>query len=331
MFSLIITIISIALVAALALATLYYGGTVFMAGSSRAQATQYISQGQQVLGAAELFKANTGDWPDTMQALVTGGYLKSVPVAGVLLSPAYAADAATPWAMARPGRPVYVLDGLEPGICESVNDINFKVPGVLTKLRASWASQCYSPTPGDYKVVVTKDEASLIDAFPEEVTHEELPEPGSAKWARSPRSGPVVVAPVPIKATLSNTNLAYTPRTRTLPLGVTNNTAEPLVFNRPPLVSGSSAFTSTTDCPVILAPGASCTTTVDFDPWTEPLYGGSLVLDTTSGVTEVPLSGPGLPKAAVPLLSATEVTFPAAKPGEPTSTAIQLTNNDNVT
>jgi len=58
MFSLIITIISIALVALLALATLYYGGNAFNRGSAGAQAARLINEGQQVNGAVALYKAD---------------------------------------------------------------------------------------------------------------------------------------------------------------------------------------------------------------------------------------------------------------------------------
>jgi hypothetical protein len=51
MFSLIISIISIALVAALALATIYYGGDNFNKGSAAAKASQLINEGQQIAGA----------------------------------------------------------------------------------------------------------------------------------------------------------------------------------------------------------------------------------------------------------------------------------------
>lgn len=54
MFSLIITVIAIARVAALALATLYYGGPIFNQGAERAQATKIVAQGQQILGALDL-------------------------------------------------------------------------------------------------------------------------------------------------------------------------------------------------------------------------------------------------------------------------------------
>lgn len=54
MFSLIITIISIALVAALALATIYYGGSAFSQGGDAAKASQLINEGQQLQGARTL-------------------------------------------------------------------------------------------------------------------------------------------------------------------------------------------------------------------------------------------------------------------------------------
>jgi hypothetical protein len=58
MFSLIITIISIALVAALALATLYYGGSAFNKGSAGATAARIINEGQQINGAVQLARAD---------------------------------------------------------------------------------------------------------------------------------------------------------------------------------------------------------------------------------------------------------------------------------
>lgn len=50
MFSLIITIISIALVAALALATLYYGGASFSRGKEGREAARLINEGPKAHG-----------------------------------------------------------------------------------------------------------------------------------------------------------------------------------------------------------------------------------------------------------------------------------------
>ncbi|ADC73336.1 hypothetical protein TK90_2852 (plasmid) [Thioalkalivibrio sp. K90mix] len=84
MFSLIITIISIALVAALAVATLYYGGSAFTEGTTQANASGVINQAQQVGGGATLFTVrNAGDHPvegvDGVQELADDDYLSSIP------------------------------------------------------------------------------------------------------------------------------------------------------------------------------------------------------------------------------------------------------------
>lgn len=55
MFSLIITIISIALVAALAVATLYYGGNTLSQGRLGAQAAAYVTGAQQIAGASIMY------------------------------------------------------------------------------------------------------------------------------------------------------------------------------------------------------------------------------------------------------------------------------------
>ena len=54
MFSLIISIISIALVAALAAATVYFGGAAFNKGGAGADASTFINAGQQIAGAFTL-------------------------------------------------------------------------------------------------------------------------------------------------------------------------------------------------------------------------------------------------------------------------------------
>lgn len=60
MFSLIITVLSIGLVAALVIAALYYGvGTADEAGA-RARAATLVNQGEQIVAAARLYYVNTG-------------------------------------------------------------------------------------------------------------------------------------------------------------------------------------------------------------------------------------------------------------------------------
>ncbi len=83
MFSLIITIISIALVAALALATIYYGGSSFNRGSAEAKASQLINEGQQINGAVAMAKADFASGSLTAEVATVAGlapnYLAQVP------------------------------------------------------------------------------------------------------------------------------------------------------------------------------------------------------------------------------------------------------------
>jgi hypothetical protein len=82
MFSLIISIIAIALVAALALASIYYGGDAFQEGTVKAEASTIVNQGQQVQGAVTMAEVN-GDVVGTdITVLTTKNYLKEVPKFG---------------------------------------------------------------------------------------------------------------------------------------------------------------------------------------------------------------------------------------------------------
>ncbi len=95
MFSLIITIIAIALVAALALAMLYYGKDFASDGAARAQMAQTVQEGNQLVGAFELYRADKGALPTGTQEeikalLISGGYLQSWPDASWELRNDYA-------------------------------------------------------------------------------------------------------------------------------------------------------------------------------------------------------------------------------------------------
>lgn len=80
MFSLIVTIIAIALVAALAIATIYYGGSSFLQGKARADAATFVNAAQQLSGANSLY-ANTegGTFADNTSVLVSEHYIKAEP------------------------------------------------------------------------------------------------------------------------------------------------------------------------------------------------------------------------------------------------------------
>lgn len=83
MFSLIVTIVAIALVVVLAVATIYYGGHQFLQGKARAQAAQYLHTGEQIAGAAHLYATDrSGAFPDNVDILVEQKYLTANPDVG---------------------------------------------------------------------------------------------------------------------------------------------------------------------------------------------------------------------------------------------------------
>jgi len=78
MFSLIITIIAIALVAALAVSSIYYGGQAFSKGSLEAESARFVNGLQQVKAAGIKAKLDGNPlFQISIEALVNGGYLSS--------------------------------------------------------------------------------------------------------------------------------------------------------------------------------------------------------------------------------------------------------------
>lgn len=80
MFSLIIVLISIALVVALAVAGLYYGGFLQTEGAERAAFAKILSQGAQIQGAAAVHYGSSTLYARDIPALVTTDYLTGNPM-----------------------------------------------------------------------------------------------------------------------------------------------------------------------------------------------------------------------------------------------------------
>lgn len=96
MFNLIVTVISIALVAALAVASIYYGGDVFRKGAAKAKVSQLINGSQQISGVNVLYaNDNGGTYATAMTDLTTdAAYLAAQPQlpSGVVLDEAGLTD-----------------------------------------------------------------------------------------------------------------------------------------------------------------------------------------------------------------------------------------------
>jgi hypothetical protein len=79
MFQLIVSVIAIALIAALAIASLYYGGNAFSGSTSKAQVTALVNQAQQISGGAALYKTDNAGTPIDAIADLTPDYLQAIP------------------------------------------------------------------------------------------------------------------------------------------------------------------------------------------------------------------------------------------------------------
>lgn len=79
MFSLIITLISVALVALLSLATIYYGSDSFFKAGEKATASRLTAEAEQLRTAIQMFVVDNNRLPANLQELVDQEYLKDPP------------------------------------------------------------------------------------------------------------------------------------------------------------------------------------------------------------------------------------------------------------
>lgn len=123
MFSLIIAIISIALIAAITVATVNHGGDALTEGTRDSFVSGTANQGQQLEAAVALHKAKKGYAPANVAALVTDKYLKDG--ADVVASEL----SANAWVL-QGGYPTLILDktsALALDVCVAINASNASV------------------------------------------------------------------------------------------------------------------------------------------------------------------------------------------------------------
>lgn len=84
MFQLITGVIAIALAALLAVASIWYGGTVFSDNSGKAMYAKLMNNGSQIQAAVQLYASHEGFFPtgtsqQILNSLVDGNYLTMIP------------------------------------------------------------------------------------------------------------------------------------------------------------------------------------------------------------------------------------------------------------
>ena len=170
MFALIITIISIALVAALALATIYYGGTAFNRNSTEIKAAEIMLQQQQIRAALTLYKADhEGKAPQNLQTLISSNYLRQIPSYSYVspdpsLLPAAHAAEATPWIMPAEFTSTFVLaENVSTPVCAEVNFKARAFRGIPNQLYTSQLPvQCYYSSDKQSNIIVATDDIATI-------------------------------------------------------------------------------------------------------------------------------------------------------------------------
>lgn len=173
MFSLVITLISIALVAALAIATLYYMGGAQNKAFLATEATEQINQGTQILGAMDLFRLDNDRWPDSLDELVDQGYLKAIPRIGInaskatIVPQANAQSLGPAWEMPLPGVPIAWVSppagGYTTSVCKEINLKARRYEGILKSMQITPDPQCFGKNLNRLRVVVARAAADIQD------------------------------------------------------------------------------------------------------------------------------------------------------------------------
>jgi hypothetical protein len=81
MFQLIVSVIAIALVAILAAASIYYGGSAFNSSTTKGAVAALINAGEQIAGAEALYTVDNTVLDSSISDLESGTYLSGAPVA----------------------------------------------------------------------------------------------------------------------------------------------------------------------------------------------------------------------------------------------------------
>jgi type II secretory pathway pseudopilin PulG len=204
MFSLLITIVAVALVAALAIATIYYGGPSMDKSKVRAEAAMLVNQAAQVDAAILMFRVSMGRWPTSESELVAGNFLKSVPQAPVRVAsngfsvldvvvPNAHAATTLPWRQVAPSTPQFwLLRAVSKPVCQAINLQIRGDDGIYNAAVPGQKIQCFGQDE-NYTVLLhytTLDSAeSLEDTVPANGgVPTLLVEPSGAGWAVVPNT-----------------------------------------------------------------------------------------------------------------------------------------------
>ncbi|WP_240592722.1 putative Ig domain-containing protein [Macromonas bipunctata] len=198
MFSLIITIISIALTVAVTGGTMYYIGSATDEGGDVAAAAQLLTQSEQIAAAIDMRGLQAPGLLASVPDLVTGNYLAQVPV-----PPERAYASGTPkasdwWVVKEANRPVVVLQAkIKEKVCLAFNEKFQGNSTIRETIDPTLRIQCYG-TAAPYSVLInTSTDSKLavdsVDSWNDAVTAGTTP-PGSTPLPQPQAAGGAVAS-----------------------------------------------------------------------------------------------------------------------------------------
>jgi hypothetical protein len=144
MFNLIVAVISIALIAAMAAASIFYGGEAFSNSTAKAQASTLVNNGQQISGAQQLYMIDNSGVRATDIATFTADpfYLQALPT-----PPASVVADNEVWALADSGAIAFIdlVDANAAAVCDSIEESG----GLSSAVTANASTPLASELTGD--------------------------------------------------------------------------------------------------------------------------------------------------------------------------------------
>lgn len=306
MFSLIVTILSIALVAVLAIATVWYGGQVYTVQQNKAKAVTYSTQASQINAAVQAYKvSHQGASPSDINELVSAGYLQSIPKPPVmaqsfsLISSAYA-DNDPNWQLVKDSKGniafLVVRNQVNADTCrivqayasgkESLIDLVTSPSAIPTVIDLSKIYQCIEETPNSvatkysYFWVTTGLGGSPIDG----VSEFNKDNGTSIEVSYGDTSGSVT----PMPASLNFGSVALNTTSSPQAVQLKNNGTAPALVTT--LVPSSPRFAVSSSCNnQVVLPGASCVVNVTYSPTSVTVDSGTIA----GGSVSIAVSGSG--------------------------------------
>lgn len=256
---------SIALVAALSAATVFYGGSALVEAPKAVSADKLREQAEQLLSAAHSFRIDNNRWPNNVTELATSGMLVGTP-----------ANESGVWTIPFPGIPTFEIQGVPLAECRYLNSKSRGVGGILKGVLTSRPVQCFGPSAIDLRIVASVDPEAIVAVYGVSNVSPDsaLADPDSTEWLIAPNAERGTEAEVGGELTQGTLTVATVLRdfgslafgtTGALSVAVSNSADGPSDVSTLSLMITGQPFSDLTvsnTCPPVLAPGTNCNLSV---------------------------------------------------------------------